>query len=279
MSGNGDGRRRSSGIGCSRADELPEGRVTTVHAGLQRAARSSTTTASWAALDNRCPHQGGPLGEGSIENGLLRCPWHGFDYDPLTGGLPRRLRRRRRPASRSRSARTASTSASSAAGRARAHGLGRDGRDDGQLGRPPRLRHGRATRTSGLADAIRRQEQAGNLTLHRDPPRGRGGVRRLGLRQAHRQAGRLPDDRRARSHQPADRASGTPRSTASPVLALTGQVEEQVLGPGAFQEVDLAAAFASVAGWSQTVLPSSKHAELMSLAREERRRAPRRRPT
>ena len=34
------------------------------------------------ALDNHCPHQGGPLGEGSIENGLLRCPWHGYDYDP-----------------------------------------------------------------------------------------------------------------------------------------------------------------------------------------------------
>ncbi|WP_442914032.1 Rieske (2Fe-2S) protein [Kribbella sp. NBC_00359] len=24
------------------------------------------------ALENRCPHQGGPLGEGSIETGLLR---------------------------------------------------------------------------------------------------------------------------------------------------------------------------------------------------------------
>src|SRR5262245_65349341 len=40
------------------------------------------------ALDNRCPHQGGPLGEGSIENGLLRCPWHGFDYCPLDGSSP-----------------------------------------------------------------------------------------------------------------------------------------------------------------------------------------------
>ena len=36
------------------------------------------------ALENRCPHQGGPLGDGSIEKGLLRCPWHGYDYDPLT---------------------------------------------------------------------------------------------------------------------------------------------------------------------------------------------------
>ena len=31
------------------------------------------------ALENRCPHQGGPLGEGSIEKGLMRCPWHGYD--------------------------------------------------------------------------------------------------------------------------------------------------------------------------------------------------------
>jgi len=40
------------------------------------------------ALDNRCPHQGGPLGEGSIEGGWLRCPWHGYDYDPVTGRPP-----------------------------------------------------------------------------------------------------------------------------------------------------------------------------------------------
>ncbi|WP_372909496.1 Rieske (2Fe-2S) protein [Salinigranum sp.] len=33
-------------------------------------------------------HQGGPLGEDSIENGLLRCPWHGWDFDPLTGESP-----------------------------------------------------------------------------------------------------------------------------------------------------------------------------------------------
>ena len=36
-------------------------------------------------LCNHCPHQGGPLGEGTIENGVLRCPWHGWDFDPCTG--------------------------------------------------------------------------------------------------------------------------------------------------------------------------------------------------
>ena len=52
----------------------------------------------------------------------------------------------------------------------------------------------------------------------------------------------------------------------APLLALTGQVQVQVFGPGAFQEVDLAAAFAPVTCFSQSVLHSSKHAELMSLA-------------
>jgi len=52
----------------------------------------------------------------------------------------------------------------------------------------------------------------------------------------------------------------------APVLALTGQVDAQVLGPGAFQEVDLNSAFEAVAEWKQTVLPSSKHSELMTLA-------------
>jgi pyruvate oxidase len=51
-----------------------------------------------------------------------------------------------------------------------------------------------------------------------------------------------------------------------PVLALTGQVDLQFLGPGSFQEVDLPAAYQSVAGWSQTVFEGSHHSELMSLA-------------
>ena len=47
---------------------------------------------------------------------------------------------------------------------------------------------------------------------------------------------------------------------------MTGQVDTQVLGPGAFQEVDLSAAFGKVARWTQPVLETSKHAELMTLA-------------
>jgi nitrite reductase/ring-hydroxylating ferredoxin subunit len=48
---------------------------------------------------NRCPHHGGPLCLGTIEKRLegkpgaygisgitvLRCPWHGWQFDPATG--------------------------------------------------------------------------------------------------------------------------------------------------------------------------------------------------
>ncbi|MGZ4678076.1 MAG: thiamine pyrophosphate-binding protein, partial [Acidimicrobiia bacterium] len=43
-------------------------------------------------------------------------------------------------------------------------------------------------------------------------------------------------------------------------------VASKVLGRGAFQDVDLNAAFAAVARYSKTVLPESDHAELMTLA-------------
>ena len=52
----------------------------------------------------------------------------------------------------------------------------------------------------------------------------------------------------------------------SPVIALTGQVDTQVLGPGALQEIDLEAAYGKVAQWGQTVLATSRHAELANLA-------------
>ena len=51
-----------------------------------------------------------------------------------------------------------------------------------------------------------------------------------------------------------------------PVLALTGQVKTQVLGPGAFQEVPLDKAFDAVTTWGQTVLRPENATELMALA-------------
>ncbi|MEE8526372.1 MAG: thiamine pyrophosphate-binding protein, partial [Thermoanaerobaculia bacterium] len=243
-------------------DELPEGRVKPVTC----ATRTICLThhdGRYAALSNKCPHQGGPLGEGSIEGGMLRCPWHGWDFDPLTGKPP-------------------------------------GGYDDGVPTFPVEVRedgvyvafeeeapHLRTVSdvivetmvewgvkqvfgmvghsNLGLADALRVQEQAGKLTYY--------GIRHEGAASFACSAyGKL-------TGRPAACLSiAGPGATnlltglwdanvdRSPVLALTGQVDTQVLGPGAFQEVDLVAAFGKVAQWSQPVLHNSKHAELMNLA-------------
>lgn len=36
-------------------------------------------------LDGTCPHEGGPLGEGIIENGRVVCPWHAYAFDVHSG--------------------------------------------------------------------------------------------------------------------------------------------------------------------------------------------------
>jgi nitrite reductase/ring-hydroxylating ferredoxin subunit len=37
------------------------------------------------AIDNTCPHAGGPLGEGPLRGNTLECPWHGWKFDVRTG--------------------------------------------------------------------------------------------------------------------------------------------------------------------------------------------------
>lgn len=37
------------------------------------------------AMDNVCPHRGGPLGQGLVEDGRIVCPWHAWAFDAKTG--------------------------------------------------------------------------------------------------------------------------------------------------------------------------------------------------
>ena len=37
------------------------------------------------AIDGLCPHQGGPLGTGALCGTTLTCPWHGWQFDVVTG--------------------------------------------------------------------------------------------------------------------------------------------------------------------------------------------------
>ena len=36
-------------------------------------------------LDGVCPHAGGPLGKGMLHEGVVTCPWHGWQFDVRTG--------------------------------------------------------------------------------------------------------------------------------------------------------------------------------------------------
>ena len=40
------------------------------------------------AIDAICPHQGGPLVDGSLEGTMVTCPWHGWQFDLKTGKTP-----------------------------------------------------------------------------------------------------------------------------------------------------------------------------------------------
>lgn len=242
--------------------ELAEGRVMTVTAGHTGICLTHFE-GKFSALDNKCPHQGGPLGEGSIENGMLRCPWHGWDFHPCTGKPP---------------------------------GGYDDGvatyaieeREDGiYVGIPSETEqeptvsdlmaetmvHWGVNRVFGMvghsnlgfADALKRQEEKGHLKF-------------IGIR--HEGAGAFAASAYGKlTGKPAACfAIAGPGSTnmltglwdakvdRSPILALTGQVATQVVGTGNFQELDLVKAFNTVAEFNHRVQHNSKHSELMALA-------------
>ena len=215
------------------------------------------------ALENHCPHQGGPLGEGSIEKGLLRCPWHGYDYDPLTGRPPGHF-----------------------ADTVTAYAI--EERADGVFVRLPEaaqhtrtvadvlvetlVAHG-VTRVFGMvghsnlgfADALRRAEERGDLTF-------------IGIRHEGAAAFAASAYGKLTGRPAACFAIAGPGSTnlltglydakldQSPVIAISGQVPSKVLGRGAFQDLDLSAVFKDVAITSTTVQSGSDHAELAAIA-------------
>lgn len=70
-----------------RAGDVPDGHGRVVPLGGERVAvfREGDRI---SCVSNVCRHQMGPLGEGRIIDGCVTCPWHGFQYDPVTGRAP-----------------------------------------------------------------------------------------------------------------------------------------------------------------------------------------------
>ena len=117
----------------------------------------------------------------------------------------------------------------------------------------------------GIADAMRRAEERGELTY-------------IGIRHEGAAAFAASAYGKLTGRPAACFAIAGPGSTnmltglydakldRAPVVAISGQVPSTVLGRGAFQDLDLSAVFRDVAAWTSSIHSGSDHAELAALA-------------
>jgi nitrite reductase (NADH) small subunit len=64
--------------------ELGDGQAKVVEVGA-RSVAVFNVAGQFYAIDNQCPHRGGPLGEGDVEGKIVVCPWHAWRWDVTTG--------------------------------------------------------------------------------------------------------------------------------------------------------------------------------------------------
>lgn len=249
-------------------DELPEGRVKSVAVGDKTVALTHHE-GEYAAMDNRCPHQGGPLGEGSIEEGIddkcwLRCPWHGWDFDPLTGKPPgghEDTGQEMFPVEVREDGIYVGTEAEPERTRTVSDVMSETIVNWGVTSLFGMVGHSNL----GLADALRVQTAHGKMHYY--------GIRHEGAAAFAVSAyGKLTGEPAAALTIAGPGATNLltglwdAKVDSAPALALTGQVQEQIIGVHAFQDIDLKSAFEAVSEFSQTVHPNSDHQELVNQA-------------
>ncbi len=71
-------------VKVARVEDVPPGTVMHVRAGEEEIALANVAREVYA-LQGHCLHLQGPLGEGRLEDSVLTCPWHGWQYDVKTG--------------------------------------------------------------------------------------------------------------------------------------------------------------------------------------------------
>jgi nitrite reductase (NADH) small subunit/3-phenylpropionate/trans-cinnamate dioxygenase ferredoxin subunit len=80
-------------IKVARITDLAPGSGTTVDVEGQRIALFNAQ-GTFYAIDDTCPHRGGPLGEGELDGTMVTCPWHGATFDVQTGAVTGPLARK-----------------------------------------------------------------------------------------------------------------------------------------------------------------------------------------
>ena len=64
--------------------DLPPGRAAEVVVDGQPVALFNVR-GTFHALAGRCPHRGGPLGQGFLDGSQVSCPWHNYTFEVTTG--------------------------------------------------------------------------------------------------------------------------------------------------------------------------------------------------
>ena len=71
-------------VTVARVGEIPVGGVKVVRVEDQPVALFHLSD-GYYAMDDLCTHDGGPLAEGFLEDGVIECPRHGARFDVRTG--------------------------------------------------------------------------------------------------------------------------------------------------------------------------------------------------
>ncbi len=64
--------------------EIPPGQAKKIKVGGRDVALFNVD-GTFYAIDDTCPHRGGPLSEGELEGQEVTCPWHGARFNLTTG--------------------------------------------------------------------------------------------------------------------------------------------------------------------------------------------------
>jgi nitrite reductase (NADH) small subunit len=69
---------------AAKTTDIPPGTIHEVQVG-EKAVALANVAGKFYAINNVCLHRGGPLGQGSLQDKIVTCPWHGWQYDVTTG--------------------------------------------------------------------------------------------------------------------------------------------------------------------------------------------------
>ncbi len=74
-------------VKVAEADSMKDGEARAVNANGDQIALYRVG-GKFYATTNTCPHHGGPLGEGTLTDKVIMCPWHGWKFNVETGVSP-----------------------------------------------------------------------------------------------------------------------------------------------------------------------------------------------